>query len=250
MSEANKALVRRFFEEMDKGNLGILDELVSPDYVYHFPGSPQPLDRPAHKESAGFFYEAFPDLRHAVEDQIAEGDRVVTRMTNRGTHRGQFMSVRPTGKETEIGVIDIIRISDCKIVEEWIQGDFLGLWQQIQDVTPVTVGIETRDGSFTPVIERNTSIPVRKTRIFTTVIDNQDTVEVHVLQRESASAEQYASLARFRVTNIPPAPRGVPQIEVTFEVDVSGNLHISAKEEASGYAVDRVIRHWASATPK
>ncbi len=131
MSEANKAIVRRLIEEMDKGNLDILDELLSTDYGYHFPGSPEPLDRQAHKESARAFYEAFPDLRHTIEDQIAEGDRVVTRLTNRGTHRGEIMGVQPTGSATAFGVIDISRVSNGRIVEEWIQGDLLGLLKQI-----------------------------------------------------------------------------------------------------------------------
>ena len=131
MSEANKAIVRRLVEEMDKGNLDIFDELLSSDYVYHFPGSPEPLDGQAHKESARTFYEAFPDLHHSIEDQISEGDRVVTRMTNRGTHRGEFMGVQPTGRETVFEVIDIVRIASGKIVEEWIQADLLGLLQQL-----------------------------------------------------------------------------------------------------------------------
>ncbi len=99
--------------------------------MYHFPGSPEPLDGQAHKESARTFYEAFPDLRHSIEDQIAEGDRVVTRMTNRGTHRGEFMSVQPTGRATAIEVIDIIRISNGKIVEEWMLFNKFALMQQI-----------------------------------------------------------------------------------------------------------------------
>ena len=131
MSEANKAIVRRLVEEMDNGNLDIFDELLSSDYVYHFPGNPEPLDGQAHKESAHAFYEAFPDLCHTIEDQVAEGDRVVTRMTNRGTHRGEIMGVQPTGITMEFGVIDICRISNGRIVEEWIQGDLLGLLQQI-----------------------------------------------------------------------------------------------------------------------
>jgi len=138
MSEKNKAMVRRFVEEMDKGNLNICDELLSADYLYHFPGSPEPLDRQAHKESARGFYEAFPDLRHTIEEQIAEGDLVVTRMTNRGTHRGEIMGIHPTGKATVFGVIDISRFSSGKIVEEWVQGDLLGMRQQLGAFPPAT----------------------------------------------------------------------------------------------------------------
>ncbi len=90
------------------------------------------------------------------------------------------------------------------------------------DVTPHTLGIETKDGTFTPLIERNSTIPTRKSRVFTTVADNQTRVEVHVLQGESDMAAYNKSLAKFELTNIPPAPKGVPQIEVTFEIDVNG----------------------------
>ena len=95
------------------------------------------------------------------------------------------------------------------------------------DVTPHTLGIETKDGTFTPLIERNSTIPTRKSRVFTTVADNQTKVEVHVLQGESDMAAYNKSLAKFELTNIPPAPKGVPQIEVTFEIDVNGIVSVS-----------------------
>ena len=95
------------------------------------------------------------------------------------------------------------------------------------DVTPHTLGIETKDGTFTPLIERNSTIPTRKSRVFTTVADNQTKVEVHVLQGESDMAAYNKSLAKFELTNIPPAPKGVPQIEVSFEIDVNGIVSVS-----------------------
>ncbi len=101
-----------------------------------------------------------------------------------------------------------------------IQGEVKDL--VLLDVTPHTLGIETKDGTFTPLIERNSTIPTRKSRVFTTVADNQTRVEVHVLQGESDMAAYNKSLAKFELTNIPPAPRGVPQIEVSFEIDVNG----------------------------
>src|SRR5204863_3001543 len=109
------------------------------------------------------------------------------------------------------------------------------------DVTPHTLGIETRDGTFTPLIERNSTIPTRKSRIFTTVADNQTKVEVHVLQGESAMAAYNKSLAKFELTNIPPAPKGVPQIEVAFEIDVNGIVSVSAQDQATGRSQSFVI---------
>ena len=109
------------------------------------------------------------------------------------------------------------------------------------DVTPHTMGIETKDGTFTPLIERNSTIPTRKSRVFTTVADNQSRVEVHVLQGESDMAAYNKSLAKFELTNIPPAPKGVPQIEVTFEIDVNGIVTVGAQDQATGRAQNMTI---------
>jgi molecular chaperone DnaK len=102
------------------------------------------------------------------------------------------------------------------------------------DVIPITLGVETLGGVFTPIIERNTAIPVRRSEIFTTAADGQTTVEIHVLQGERPLAKDNRSLGRFHLTGIPPAPRGVPQIEVTFDVDANGILNVTAKDLATG----------------
>jgi molecular chaperone DnaK len=109
------------------------------------------------------------------------------------------------------------------------------------DVTPHTLGIETKDGTFTPLIDRNSTIPTRKSRVFTTVADNQTRVEVHVLQGESDMAAYNKSLAKFELTNIPPAPRGVPQIEVMFDIDVNGIVSVTAQDQATGRAQSMVL---------
>ncbi len=102
------------------------------------------------------------------------------------------------------------------------------------DVTPLTLGVETLGGVMTPLIERNTTIPVRKSQIFSTAEDNQTAVDIHVLQGERPMAADNMTLARFRLEGIPPAPRGIPQIEVTFDIDANGILHVSAKDMATG----------------
>jgi len=102
------------------------------------------------------------------------------------------------------------------------------------DVTPLSLGIETHGGLFTKIIERNSTIPTKKSMIFTTVADNQTTVEVHVLQGERGIANENRSLGRFDLVGIPPAPRGVPQIEVTFSIDSNGIVHVSARDLATG----------------
>jgi molecular chaperone DnaK len=120
-----------------------------------------------------------------------------------------------------------------------IQGEVKDL--VLLDVTPHTLGIETKDGTFTSLIERNSTIPTRKSRVFTTVADNQTRVEVHVLQGESDMSAYNKSLAKFELTNIPPAPKGVPQIEVSFEIDVNGIVSVSAQDQATGRSQSMVI---------
>ena len=102
------------------------------------------------------------------------------------------------------------------------------------DVTPLTLGIETKGGVLTKMIERNTTIPTRKTEIFTTAEDNQPEVEIHVLQGERAMARDNKSLGKFRLTGLPPAPMGIPQIEVTFDIDANGIVNVQAKDLATG----------------
>ena len=110
------------------------------------------------------------------------------------------------------------------------------------DVTPLTLGIETMGGVATPVIEKNTTIPTKKSQIFSTADDNQNAVTIHVVQGERKQASQNKSLGRFDLADIPPAPRGVPQIEVTFDLDANGILNVSAKDKATGKEQSIVIK--------
>jgi molecular chaperone DnaK len=102
------------------------------------------------------------------------------------------------------------------------------------DVTPLSLGIETLGGVFTKLIERNTTIPTRKSEIFSTASDNQTSVEVHVLQGERPMASDNRTLGKFHLVGIPPAPRGMPQVEVTFDIDANGIVNVSAKDMGTG----------------
>ena len=137
------------------------------------------------------------------------------------------------GKEPHKGV----NPDEVVAVGAAIQGAVLGGEVKdvlLLDVTPLTLGIETLGGVFTKMIPRNTTIPTRKSEIFTTAADNQNSVEIHILQGEREMAAYNRSLGRFHLDGIPPAPRGVPKIEVTFDIDANGILHVSAKDLATG----------------
>ena len=110
------------------------------------------------------------------------------------------------------------------------------------DVTPLSLGIETMGAVATPVIEKNTTIPTKKSQVFSTADDNQTAVTIHVVQGERKQAAQNKSLGRFDLADIPPAPRGMPQIEVTFDIDANGILHVSAKDKATGKEQSIIIK--------
>jgi len=137
------------------------------------------------------------------------------------------------GKPPEVGVDPM----ECVAIGAAIQGAIIaGEMKDILllDVTPLSLGVETLGGIFTKIIERNTTIPTRRSQIFTTAADFQTTVTIHVLQGERPMAKDNVSLGMFHLTGIPPAPRGVPQIEVTFDIDVNGILNVTAKDLATG----------------
>ena len=138
-----------------------------------------------------------------------------------------------TGKEPDKG----INPDECVAIGAAIQGGVLSGDVKdlvLLDVTPLSLGIETLGGVFTKLIERNTTIPTKKSQIFSTAADGQTSVEVHVLQGEREMAAYNKTLGRFQLTGIPAAPRGVPQIEVTFDIDANGIVHVSAKDMATG----------------
>jgi predicted ester cyclase len=136
-AEENKALVRRFFEEIDKGNIAILDELVAEDYIDHspppFPGLPP--GREGVKQMFRIFQQATPGY-HKIEDQIAEGDKVITRLTSYGKHEGDLPGAPRTGNEMKMTSITIHRIENGKLVEKWAEKDMISLLTQLGIMQP------------------------------------------------------------------------------------------------------------------
>ena len=131
-TEVNKANMRRFYDEVfNKKNRAVIDEFIDPNQVDHAapPGTPAGLE--GAKQTLTMYLTAFPDLYFTVEDLIAEGDKVVTRLTTRGTQQGAFMGIPPTGKHVTVTAIDINRFAGGKSVEHWLNMDTLGLLQQL-----------------------------------------------------------------------------------------------------------------------
>jgi predicted ester cyclase len=132
LTEENKAIARRIVEEIwNKKNLALVDELIDTNCVLHATGLPDFKGREGFKQFINMNVTAFPDFRVTVEDTVAEGDKVVSRVTARGTHRGDLMGIAPTGKQVTIAGIVISRIAGGKTVEGWLVNDMLGMMQQI-----------------------------------------------------------------------------------------------------------------------
>ena len=130
-TEKNKALVRRFVDEVQsQHNLDVLDELFSPNFVDRS-GMTNPPNLDGTKQLHAMLFAGFPDLKASSHDQVAEGDKVVTRKQFQGTHQGDYMGIPPTGKEISFEVIEVLRLEDGKIADHWSIGDNLGMLQQL-----------------------------------------------------------------------------------------------------------------------
>ncbi len=144
MSEDKKAMLRRITDEVfSQGNLDVVDELFAPNYVLHDPGVPGGELRGVEsfkQQWVSMFRTAFPDLQLTVQDQVAEGDRVVTRYVGRGTHRGELMGIPPTNNEALVSGMIMSRVSCGRVEEEWNNFDALGMMQQLGVIPPPRQG--------------------------------------------------------------------------------------------------------------
>ena len=247
----DKMAMQRLKEAAEKAKIelsGMNSTNVNLPFITVVDGAPQHLDIDLSKQkfdslTADLVERTVEPMRKAMQDAGLNYNEINKVIMVGGSTRipAVFDKVKSiTGKEPFKG----INPDECVAIGAAIQGGVLSGEVKdvlLLDVMPLTLGIETLGGVSTPLIERNTTIPVKKSQVFSTAADNQPGVEINVLQGERKFARDNKSLGKFMLTDIPPAPRGVPQIEVTFDVDANGIVNVTAKDLGTGKSTNITI---------